>query len=290
MTTKAGTKEYHGALFEFNQNNILNANLFQTNLVGGDKPPVHFNEYGGTFGGPVRIPKLYNGRQKTFFFVSFDGTRNQDPRFSVRSVPTEVERKGDFSQSFTTNAGVRFPIQIYDPLSIDSRGFRQLFPGNAIPQTRLSPITQNILKYVPLPNTAGEPTSNASNNFVPASTRQNKMAMVSVRADQQWNNNHHSFAVVRWAHEDEVLDNYFNGPATGSIGSRLPKGLGLDHVWTLSVSKILDLRWNVTRYEEPTRSTGSGFDPTTLGFPKSFVSQLRAGDRVRLVNEFLWSA
>ena len=275
MTTKAGTKDYHGNLFEFNQNNILNANLFQTNLAGGDKSRVHFNEYGGTFGGPVRIPKLYDGRQKTFFFVSFDGTRNQDPRFSVRSVPTEFERRGDFSQSFTTNAGVRFPIQVYDPLSIDSRGFRQLFPGNVIPKERLSPITQNILKYVPLPNTAGEPTSNATNNFVPSSTRQNKMAMVSVRADQQWNNNHHSFAVVRWAHEDEVLDNYFNGPATGSIGSRLPKGLGLDHVWTLSASKILDLRWNVTRYEEPTRSIGAGFDPTTLGFQKSFVSQLR---------------
>src|SRR6266542_2444089 len=114
ITTKAGTKEYHGNLFEFNQNNILNANNFKTNLAGGQKPPIHFNEYGCTFGGPVWIPKLYNGRQKTFFFVSFDGTRNQDPRFSIRSVPTALERGGDFSQSFTTNQGTRFPIQVYD--------------------------------------------------------------------------------------------------------------------------------------------------------------------------------
>ena len=283
ITTKAGAKDYHGNLFEFNQNNILNANNFQTNLAGGSKPPIHFNQYGGTFGGPVWIPKLYNGKQKTFFFVSFDGTRNQDPRFSIRSVPTALERKGDFSQSFTTNQGTRFPIQVYDPLSVDSRGMRQLFPGNVIPTQRLSAITQNILKYIPLPNTAGEPTSNATNNFVPASTRQNKMAMLSVRGDQQWNNNHHSFAVVRWAHEDEVLDDYYNGPATGTTQSRLPKNVGLDHVWSLSPSMILNVRWSVMRYEEPVRNNGAGFDPTSLGLPKSFVSQLRKPSFPRIV-------
>ena len=80
MQTKNGAKRYHGTLYEFNQNNMLNANLFQTNLVGGAVPPVHFNEFGGTFGGPVWIPKLYNGREKTFFFVSYDDTHNIDPR------------------------------------------------------------------------------------------------------------------------------------------------------------------------------------------------------------------
>jgi hypothetical protein len=283
ISTKAGTSQYHGNLFEFNQNNILNANQFQTNLAGGAKPPIHFNQYGGTFGGPVWIPKVYNGKQKTFFFVSFDGTRNQDPRFSIRSVPTELERKGDFSQSFTTNQGTRFPIQVYDPLTIDSLGFRTPFPGNVIPASRLSPITQNILKYVPLPNTAGEATSNATNNFVPSSTRQNKMAIISVRGDHQWNNYHKSFATVRWAHEDEYLDDYFNSVATGSTGTRIPKGLGLDHVWTMSASRVLDLRWNVSRYEEPGHHHGAGFDPTQLGFPKSFVSQLKYPSFPRIV-------
>ena len=160
---------------------------------------------------------------------------------------------------------------------------RQLFAGNVIPPSRLSPISQNILKYIPLPNAVSEPTSNATNNFVPASTRQNKMAMLSIRGDQQWNNNHHSFAVVRWAHEDEVLDDYFNGPPTGTTQSRLPKNLGLDHVCTLSPSKILDLRWNLTRYEEPGQNNGAGFDPTSLGFPKSFVSQLRKPSFPRIV-------
>src|SRR5438067_2308466 len=78
MTLKSGTSKLHGSLYEFNQNNILNAKLFQTNLVGGSKPPVHYNEYGGTIGGPVWLPKLYNGKEKTFFFFNYNGIRNAD--------------------------------------------------------------------------------------------------------------------------------------------------------------------------------------------------------------------
>src|SRR5262249_43910375 len=145
MALRSGTASYHGSVYEFNQNNILNANLFHTNLVGGRVPPVHFNEYGGTFGGPVRIPSLYNGKDRTFFFINFDGTRNVDPRFGIRSVPTELERNGDFSQSYTTqNVGgvlTRIPLKIYDPTTASGpTGQRSQFPNNVIPPDRLSPV------------------------------------------------------------------------------------------------------------------------------------------------------
>lgn len=287
ISTKSGTKDYHGNLFEFNQNNFLNAKLFQTNLVGGSNPPVHYNEYGGTFGGPVWIPKVYNGKERTFFFISFDGTRNQDPRFGIRSVPTELERRGDFSQSFTTQTvngqSVRYPIQVYDPMTIDAKGFRTMFAGNIIPASRLNPIAQNILKFVPLPNSPSEPTSNATNNFVPDSTRQNKMAMLTVRVDHQWNNSQHSFATTRWAHEDEFLGDDFHNAATGSRGTRIPTGIGLDHVWTVSSNKILDLRFNISRYEEPGFDQGAGFDPAQLGLPQRYISQLKKPSFPRIV-------
>jgi hypothetical protein len=113
MSIRSGGAQYHGNLYEFNQNNLLNANLFQTNLQGGAKPPIHQNEYGGTLGGPVWIPKVYNGRQKTFFFVSYTRFKDSEPRYSIRSVPTALERQGDFSQSFTTQTingqRVRYP-------------------------------------------------------------------------------------------------------------------------------------------------------------------------------------
>jgi hypothetical protein len=275
LQTRAGGKDYHGTMYEFNQNNMLNANLFQTNLVGGAVPPVHFNEWGATFGGPVWIPKVYRGTERTFFFFSYDDTWNQDPRpGSTRSVPTALERTGDFSQSFTTQAGVRYPIQIYDPYSVDANGNRTLYPGMVIPKSALSPIAQKILAYIPLPNAAGDPTSNASNNFVSSATRQDKFPVISVRGDQNWNNAHHSFVSVRWAHLHEFIDDFFHNAATGNYQERIPMGVGLDHVWTVSSNKVLDLRFNVNRYGQPNYDKGSGFDPTQLGFSPSFVSQL----------------
>ena len=126
MVTKSGTAKLHGSLYEFNQNNVLNANTFQSNLAGIAKAPIHYNEYGGTVGGPVWLPKVYNGKQKTFFFFAYDGTRNQDPRSGTRSVLTSDERKGDFSQTYTTTVtnGVRTRIPDPDLRSLH-RGFQR---------------------------------------------------------------------------------------------------------------------------------------------------------------------
>src|SRR5215469_11155760 len=277
MTTKSGTSAFHGSLYEYNQNNILNANLFQTNLIGGDKPPVHYNEYGGTIGGPVWIPRVYNGKAKTFFFFNFDGIRNQDPRFQILSVPSELERSGNFSQSFTTQViggqRITFPVQIYDPCSVDSKGVRTLFANMTIPGPMLSTVARNILKYIPLPNAPNDGTSTDANDFVPHSTRQNKMADVTARADQTWNNSQKTFATVRWYHEDELTDDYFLNAFTGAFQHRIAKGVGVDHVWTLGPTRFLDIKANLTRYEEPNNDHGVGFNPSVLGFPASFTSQ-----------------
>jgi hypothetical protein len=295
METKGGGKDYHGTLYEFNQNNFLNANLFQNNLLGGGTPAVHFNEFGGTFGGPVWIPKVYRGKQKTFFFVSFDDTRNLDPRpGGTRSVPTQLERSGDFSQSFSIVGGQRFPVQLFNPFDVDSTGKRAPFqcdsagnpvtpvnnkqtggtPCSKIPSQMLSPIALNILKYIPLPNTASDPNSNALNNYVSPATRQDKFPVLSIRGDEAWNNSHHSFVVVRWSHLHEFLDDFFQDAATGGFQQRVAENVGLDHVWTLSRSKILDVRLSLSRFEQPNQDKGAGFDSTQLGFSPSFVSHL----------------
>lgn len=232
MTTKSGTSTIHGSLCEFNQNNVFNANTFQSNLAGAAKAPIHFNEYGGTMGGPVWLPKIYNGKQKTFFFFAYDGTRNQDPRFGTRSVPTSAERGGDFSQSFTSTVtgGVRtrVPLTIYDPYSSDSKGARTPYPGNLIPTIGLSKVALGILKYVPLPNTSSDGTSTDANNFVPSSSRQNKMADISGRGDQIWGNNHKTMVSIGWYHEDELSGDDFHNPATGAYQHRMARTLQLD--------------------------------------------------------------
>jgi hypothetical protein len=290
MTTKSGTAKYHGSLYEFNQNNVLNANNFQTNLTGGKKAPIHFNEYGGTFGGPAWIPKVYNGKEKTFFFISYDGTRNQDPRFGLRSLLNEDERKGDFSQSYTTQLvggqRMRYPIQVYDPATVDAKGNRTLFPGMVIPASRLSKVGQNILKYVPLPNKPSDGTSTDANNYVPSSSRQNKMADITARGDQVWSAAHKSFVSLGWYHEDELSGDDFHNASTGAYQHRIARHLGVDHVWTLGASTILDLRANISRYEEPYNDKGAGFNPSVLGFPSTFVGQMENPSFPRIIGQF----
>jgi hypothetical protein len=278
MTMKSGTAKLHGSLYEFNQTNVLNANTFQSNLAGQAKAPIHYNEYGGTVGGPVFIPKVYHGQQKTFFFFAYDGTRNQDPRFSTRSVFTDLERKGDFSQSYTSTVtnGVRtrVPLQIYDPTTATSTGARTLFPNGVIPTNRLSKVAQGILSYVPLPNTPSDGTSTDANNFVPTSSRQNKMADISGRGDHTWSNNQKSFVSIGWYHEDELSGDDYHNPSTGAYQHRMARTLQGDHVWTFGPTTVLDLRGNLARYEEPNNDKGINFDAASLGFPTSFTSQM----------------
>jgi Carboxypeptidase regulatory-like domain len=290
MVTKSGTAKLHGSLYEFNQNNVFNANTFQSNLVGAAKAPIHFNEYGGTVGGPVWLPKVYNGKQKTFFFFAYDGTRNQDPRFGTRSVFTDLERKGDFSQSFTSTVtgGVRtrVPLQIYDPTTVVTSGARTLFPGNVIPTTRLSKVGQNILTYVPLPNNPGDGTSTDANNFIPSSSRQNKMADISGRGDHSWSNSHKSMVSVGWYHEDELSGDDYHNPTTGAYQHRMARTIQADHVFTASPTTILDIRANLARYEEPNNDKGVNFDTSSLGFPAAFTSQQAVGAFPRIEGLF----
>ena len=294
VTVKSGTSKFHGNLYEFNRNDYFAANTFQANRSGQPKSPTRYNLYGGTFGGPVWLPKVYDGRNKTFFFLTWEGIRNQDPRASIRTVPSELERQGDFTGSWTTQVigGVqqRVPITIFDPATVDTNrtiivngatvtnpqfGYRTAFPGNKIPASRLSPIAQNVLKFIPLGNTTPLNTSNTASNYTPNSTRQNKMASFLQRLDHNWSTNHKSFASLRWNHMDEFYGDDFDNETTGAYQTRINRGMGLDHVWTLSSMKILNLRFNVTRYEEPVYDHGAGYNPADLGFSKDYVAKMQ---------------
>jgi len=292
VSLKSGGKQYHGNIYEFNRNDYFGANTFQANRSGLAKSPTRYNLYGGTLGGPVWLPKLYKGKEKTFFFVSWEGIRNKDPRAGVRSLPDSLERQGDFTGSFTTQTvggnRVVIPITIFDPLSVDSQrtitnangasatnpqfGHRQPFPGNRIPANRISPIAQNILKFVPMPNTVPQPTSNTANNFTPSSTRQNKMASFLTRVDHNWDQKHKSFVSIRWNHMDEFTGNDFANETTGNFLTRINRGAGVDHVWVQGPARVLNLRFNLTRFEEPGYDNGSGFNPADLGFSSKYVS------------------
>jgi hypothetical protein len=163
VVTKSGGLTYHGTVFEFLRNDSVNAqNFFHTTLI-----PLHWNQFGGTFGGPV--PKA---RKKTFFFASFQGFREATSTFKNSVlVPTVAQRSGDFSAS----AAAKRPK---DPLT------NAVFPNGIIPTSRLDPVAQNILKMIPLPN---NPTGTSYSDAEPSPVTENQGMM---RVDHQLTDMH----------------------------------------------------------------------------------------------------
>src|ERR1035437_6620739 len=168
MVSKTGTKDFHGSLYEYNQNNLLNARVWGAGLA-----PQHLNQYGGTIGGPVWIPHVYDGRKrKTFFFFSYSGIRNNAPvNQGFLTVPSALERTGDFSQTCQVTNGIIYgsgpctttktpavapcAFTVYDPATINaSTGNRTAFSGNMIPSGRISPFATAIFALIPLPDRA----------------------------------------------------------------------------------------------------------------------------------------
>lgn len=280
MQTKAGTKDFHGTLYDTNVNNFLNANYSQNKAANVPVAVVRMNEWGATVGGPVWIPKLYNGRnRKTFFFFDYNYTRNATPGTTGNmSVPTALEKTGDFSQSFTTiSVGgnvTRYPVTIYDPASItEVNGVksRALINGNGtmIPSGSINAAAKAFLALLPDPENAGDGSSSDSNNYVKNETSDDKFNSENLRVDQTWDNNNHSYVNLR--------RNYVNGTGADPFGvsnvlnelggPRTNYGFTLDHAIAVHNNLIVDLRYNLTAWDTNTFSGSTGISPTTLGIP-----------------------
>src|SRR5262249_54438870 len=124
------------------------------------------NAFGANLGGPVRIPKVYNGKDKTFFFFDYEGTRQGSPLQNLDTVPTAAQRSGDFSQTFDRTG--RLDV-IYDPSTTRAdpntpgRFIRDAYPGNVIPASSINAISKNVVGYYPLPNFPGQTAQLVSN-------------------------------------------------------------------------------------------------------------------------------
>ena len=180
VTMKSGTNQYHGSLYEYFQNDVLNAGQPFTVQAGSPnehvRPAVRRNDYGLTMGGPVRIPKVYNGRDKTFFFFSWEQFfQNQNVLPTAFTVPTSAYRNGDFSAAITAagnkNLGTDLlgrPIianTIYDPLTrqtLPGGVITNPFPGNMIPANRFDSVALKVQALMPLPLCTAGPPCNAT--------------------------------------------------------------------------------------------------------------------------------
>src|SRR4030095_762217 len=183
VTARSGTNQIHGSLFGFIRPNPLQANNFFNNRNGIRRPNADFGLYGGSFGGPVSLPKIYKGKDKTFFWMAFEGYRMQSFLSETFTVPTALERLGNFSE--TKNGGL--PITIYNPLTtrtVNGQLVRDQFPGNVIPLNQQDPVGRALLQFFPQPNRAAD--ASGRNNYAATST-------LNDRADQQTFKLDHTF-------------------------------------------------------------------------------------------------
>ena len=161
--TASGTNRYHGDLFEINRNSLFDSVGFFNGPAWGGKnsPPTdHENNYGFTVGGPVSIPHLYNGKDRTFFHYSQEWYKQNQEDTDIPTVPTALEKTGNFSDFVDGNTGA--PIPIYDPQT------GQPFPGNIIPAGRISPTSASLLTYLPNPDHPGSGVGGLDGNIAAA--------------------------------------------------------------------------------------------------------------------------
>lgn len=270
MIYKSGTNDLHGSAFEFLRNSDLDANNFFANSRGIPLASFRRNQFGFSAGGPVYLPLLYNGRNKTFFFTDFEGLRQSSASNLNTTVPTALQRSGDFSQ--TRNA-VGAPIVIYDPTTTVRAGTgyaRTAFPGNVVPASRIDPVALNVVKYYPLPNGPGNLYTGANNYFVAGAATQNTN-QYDVKVDENINERNRFF--VRVSHHTWMTSpaNYFPGEiavAQGGVflNDTFPND-ALDYTFSASPTLLIEARYGFGRATENRVPRSNNFKATQLGLP-----------------------
>ncbi|MEO6724937.1 MAG: carboxypeptidase-like regulatory domain-containing protein [Blastocatellia bacterium] len=283
VATRSGTNDYHGSLYEFFRNDSLDArNAFLTTrdpITGRIKPILRYNQYGGTFGGPLPLPRfgeggpaIRSGKDRTFFFAGIEQWNHRQANINRATVPTALERRGDFSNTRDGNGKL---ITIYDPATTrpnpNGSGFvRDPFPNNIIPQNRLDALSLRILQYLPLPNVAPNNAFTNANNYLSLIGFPTDQFQTSLRIDHNIGEKDKIFGRYTGTKNTRMNRAWNNGDADTDARNdqRNNFNLILSHTHIFSNTLINELRVNGTRqfldFVHPSFDKGY---PAQLGFP-----------------------
>jgi trimeric autotransporter adhesin len=251
---RSGNNDLHGSLFGFLRPSALQANNFFNNRNGIAKPDAPYKLYGGSLGGPVRLPWLYNGKDRTFFWAAFEGYRMDTFLSESFNVPTALERKGDFSQSAVT---------IIDPTT------GQPFPNKIIPDNRRDIVGYNLAQYFPLPNGGG-------NKYTATSTLSDRADQQTLKFDHEVTGNYKTSAFYAHYGSREPEADYYKNIANpgGTLLFRNVHALAWNNLITLSSSTLLSLRYGYNTFNDSPITVSDGFDVASLGFTPNFTNDI----------------
>jgi len=269
ITTRGGTNQFHGAVYDYKRWRSLNANSWTNNRLGLPKPPVSYNQWGYTVGGPIR-------RNRTFFSTSLE--RDNDARELTRQgrVPTEAEKNGDFSQTLTRVGAV--PLAVYDPASGTPR---QPFTGARIPASRITPTGGAALKLWPSPTIAGA-TQIGRINWANTGIYAVRQKQTGARIDHILSDRQRLFGrysrMIRSQDPDSLFPGIFDVDGSSSdlnIDRRRFTNFALDDTFTFSPTFIGSLRYGLARRATTNDLGAVGLDPAALRLPDVILRNQR---------------
>jgi hypothetical protein len=273
IASKQGTNSFHGTGYWFVRNSALDANNFFSNRAGIPLSSLERNQAGGSVGGPVFVPRLYDGRNRTFFFFDYESTRQITPDNLNTTVPLDAWKNGDFSNLRTADNQL---IAIFDPQTIRPDGtgnfIRDAFPGNKIPVDRMDPVARNLMKFYPGPNTAPINAFTQVNNFFVAGNDHNNAYRMTTRLDHNFSNHWRTFLRLTRSISETDVPVFFGNDNPASPGGRgnthgTKHALSWDHTITINPTTIVDINYGLSRLTQLLYPPSLGFDPTTIGLP-----------------------
>lgn len=268
--SKSGTNEFHGSAWEFAQNGVFNSNDFFSKRAGKTVAPFNLNQYGVAVGGPVLKKRL-------FFFANWEGLRKSQQQRSFYTVPTDLQKKGDFSQTYNAQGQM---VTIYDPLSTtkNSNGqyVRTAFQGNAIPSGRLNQVALAVASYYPEPNLPGNAYTGINNYLSSADTSYTRND-IGIRMDYYLTPTRQIAGRYTW---DSVPSNFAQPYGKDNLGTPATSPTRyiryssfLSYSDALSPNLFTEVRVGVNQFGIDRTPTSAGFDATKLNLPASLNQQ-----------------
>jgi hypothetical protein len=264
IASQSGTKDYHGRLFYYGRNQNLNSNGWSNNALDVPKTPFHQDNYGLALGGPLSIPKVYNGKERTFFFFNWEAEHFTTSSFAQASVPTSLERQGNFSQSIINHvAGQPVYARIFDPFEgyYDSQGnwVRPEYQDATIPQDKQVALMADFMPLYDMPNHAPNAGTSSTDNFWGFQDRVRGVNQEMLRVDHVLHANQRLFArVSRYRGADDTPALLSQGLESDIYDNDWVGALG--YTWSISPSLFLDARLGVS-WDKLNTYTGSAGSP-----------------------------
>lgn len=276
VSIKSGTNSPHGTGYGFSRNPDWDANTFFGNRIGAAKPSYAYKRWGASLTGPVYIPKVYRGRDRTFFAYAYEGVHRSEAYGFTSTTVDPKFATGDFSSLL----GISSQYQIYDPRTIQpAAGGRfsiQPFAGNIIPAARINPIAQKILEHYPQPNTTGRVDS--VNNFdLPNISDPDIYYNHTARVDHTISDKQRIFGrITGMRRQAGPYRNYYDDPAVANNFIGRTKQITIDDVYMFSPSLVMNVRFGINRFRSGHSPRKLGYDPAELGFSSDVTNLLTA--------------